>query len=59
MVIKILTFSIARTSIIYPNLDFLFENMPSGNTASLMPTRPINFSVGVPLAWLLFSGRRF
>jgi hypothetical protein len=35
MALKIPTFFIARPSKIYPNLDFLFENIPSGNTAML------------------------
>jgi hypothetical protein len=34
MAIKIPASSIARPSKIYPNLDFLFENMPSGNPAA-------------------------
>jgi hypothetical protein len=32
MAIKIPTYSIARPSKIYPNKDFWFENIPSGNT---------------------------
>jgi hypothetical protein len=31
--IKMLTFSIAKPSKMYPNLDFWFENKPSGNPA--------------------------
>jgi hypothetical protein len=31
MALKYTTFSIARPSKIYPNWDFWFENMPSGN----------------------------
>jgi hypothetical protein len=32
LAIKISTYSIARLSKIYPNWDFLFENITSGNT---------------------------
>jgi hypothetical protein len=35
MAIKIPTSSIARPSKIYPNLDFWFENIPSGNTDTI------------------------
>jgi hypothetical protein len=51
MAIKILTSSIARPSEIYPNLDFWFENEPSGSTVTNTSDRAIFFPffVGVIL----------
>jgi hypothetical protein len=46
MAIEIPTSSVARPSKIYPNWDFWFENMPSGNPAlgSYLPAVTVNGS---------------
>jgi hypothetical protein len=59
MAIKILTSSIARPSEIYPNLDFWFENEPSGSTVTNTSDRAIFFPffVGVILVSLVEAAK--